>query len=70
VVIEYIRRVAPPELTEKSVRYVLVCCAFWLLLALVILGASRPQILIEDDLRAITNAPIERAIATGWKGWI
>jgi hypothetical protein len=51
-------------------RYVLICCAFWLLLALVILGASRPQILIEDDLRAITNMPIERAIATGWKGWI
>jgi hypothetical protein len=52
-------------------RYVLICCAFWLFLAMVILGASRqPQILMEDDLRAITNVPMERAIATGWKGWI
>ena len=32
-------------------RNVLICCAFWLLLALVILGANRPQILMEDDLR-------------------
>jgi hypothetical protein len=51
-------------------RYVLICCAFWVLLALVVLGASRPQILIEDDLRAITDVPMERAIAIGWKGWI
>jgi hypothetical protein len=52
-------------------RNVLICCAFWLLLALVILGANRPQIiLMEDDLRTITDVPMERAIATGWKGWI
>jgi hypothetical protein len=51
-------------------RYTLIYCAFWLLLALVIVGASRPQILMEDDLRAITNVPMDRAIATGWKGWI
>jgi hypothetical protein len=51
-------------------RYVLICCAFWLLLALVILGARRRQILIEDDLQPITNEPMERAITTGWKGWI
>jgi len=40
------------------------------MIALVILGASRPQILVEDDLQAITDVPIERGIATGWKGWI
>ncbi|HSE88605.1 MAG TPA: hypothetical protein VLJ79_20465 [Candidatus Binatia bacterium] len=50
-------------------QYVLNCCAFWLLLALVILGASRPQMLIEDDLRTLTDVPMERAVATGWKGW-
>jgi hypothetical protein len=51
-------------------RYVLICCAIWLLLALVIVGAGRPQILMEDDLRAITSLPMDRAIATGCKGWI
>ena len=52
-------------------RYVLICCAFWLVLASVILGANRrPQILMEDDLRTITDVPMERAVATGWKGWI
>jgi hypothetical protein len=44
---------------------VLICCAFWLLLALVILKASRPQILMQDDLQATTNVPMERSIATG-----
>jgi hypothetical protein len=51
-------------------RNVLICCAFWFLLVLVILGANRPQILMEDDLRTITDVPMERAVATGWKGWI
>ena len=51
-------------------RNVLICCAFWLLLALVILGANRPQILMEDDLQTITDVPMERAIAPSWKGWI
>ena len=51
-------------------RYVLICCAFWLVLASVVLGGSRPQILMEDDLQTITDVPMERAVATGSKGWI
>jgi hypothetical protein len=59
-----------PNWGEKSMRYALVCCVFWVLLALFILGASRREIVIEDDLRVITDVPMERSIATGWKGWI
>jgi len=51
-------------------RYALACCVFWVLLALFILGASRREIVIEDDLRVITDVPTERSIAIGWKGWI
>jgi hypothetical protein len=57
------RRINPPELKRESMRYVLICCTFWLLLALTILRASRPQILMEDSLQAITNVPMERTIA-------
>jgi hypothetical protein len=53
------------ELKREVDAMVLICCAFWLLLALVILKASRPQILMQDDLQATTNVPMERSIATG-----
>jgi hypothetical protein len=51
-------------------RYALAYCVFWVLLALFILGASRREIVIEDDLQVITDVPMERSIAIGWKGWI
>ena len=64
--------IAHSELNGKYMRYVVIGSAFWVLLTLIVLGTSRPQILlyIEDDLQVITDVPMERNIAHGWKGWI
>jgi hypothetical protein len=43
------------------------------LMALAGLGYPRSQPAsdpMEDDLRTITDVPMERAVAIGWKGWI